>query len=291
MTLEQLRVLQAIITEGTFHGAAARLNKSQPALSHMMKKLEETVGFKILSRENYRPSLSENGALFYRKALRVLEEANALYELSKQLGGEMEAELHLVVTATCNLSPLLSLLHQLRLDFPHTHVRLSIESMGGPVERLMEEKADLVIATMDGISPQEVKATPFQEVRIIPVCHRDYPAAQIPVNNSSARMSDFTQIVVSDSSHGAYEQSRDLLPENPKWTVSDFASKKAIILSQMGWGGLPEHLIQEELESGKLVALKLDRFPIRVSQLMLMQRRDSSLGPVGQSLWQRLKAD
>ena len=39
MTFEQLRVLQAIVSEGTFHGAAHQLNKSQPALSHMIKKI------------------------------------------------------------------------------------------------------------------------------------------------------------------------------------------------------------------------------------------------------------
>ena len=40
MTYEQLIVLQAIVTEGTFRGAAERLNKSQSAISHMLKKLE-----------------------------------------------------------------------------------------------------------------------------------------------------------------------------------------------------------------------------------------------------------
>ncbi|MCZ6798436.1 MAG: LysR family transcriptional regulator, partial [Gammaproteobacteria bacterium] len=47
MTFEQLRVLHAIVTEGTFRRAAQTLFKSQPALSNMMKKLEQEVGFEI----------------------------------------------------------------------------------------------------------------------------------------------------------------------------------------------------------------------------------------------------
>jgi DNA-binding transcriptional LysR family regulator len=78
------------------------------------------------------------------------------------------------------------------------------------------------------------------------------------------------------------------MPENQKWTVSDFASKKEIIKSGMGWGGLPGHLIEEELEAGELVVLDLDHYPVRHSQLMVMRLRDSVLGPVGQALWQRI---
>ena len=59
MTLEQLVVLNAIVEQGTFRGAAEHLNKAQSAISHMLKKLEDELGFAVLSRENYRPELTE----------------------------------------------------------------------------------------------------------------------------------------------------------------------------------------------------------------------------------------
>ena len=114
------------------------------------------------------------------------------------------------------------------------------------------------------------------------------PQHTIKTQNGFNNVHDFTQIVVSDSGSGAHEQTRDLTPETPKWTVSDFTSKKEIIKSKMGWGGMPEHLISNELKSGELVPLKLDHFPIRKSQLMIMRKRDTTLGPVGQSLWQEI---
>ncbi len=61
MTFEQLRVLHAIVSEGTFRRAAETLFKSQPALSTMMKNLEAEVGFELLSRDQYRPSLTAQG--------------------------------------------------------------------------------------------------------------------------------------------------------------------------------------------------------------------------------------
>ena len=61
MTFEQLRVLNAIVTEGTFRGAAEKLYKSQPAISNMIKKLEDECGITLFSREQYRPELTEHG--------------------------------------------------------------------------------------------------------------------------------------------------------------------------------------------------------------------------------------
>jgi len=288
MTFEQLRVLNAIITEGTFHGAALHLNKSQPALSHMIKKLENEIGVKLLSRESYRPQLTQAGQVFYRKSLSVLEEMKELNETAQHLSGGQEAEIHLVLSATCELSPLLSIVNEIRQDYPNTHIRISIEMMGGPLEKLMKGAADLIIASIDEAPRDEIFALPYKQVNIIPVCHADYPPALKKGSKKSSYMKNYPQIIVADSSSGAFEQSRDLVPGNQRWTVSDFASKKEIIKSQMGWGGLPEHLINEELETGVLVPLELEEFPVRCSQLMIMRKRSISLGPVAHSLWDRI---
>lgn len=67
MTYEQLIVLHAIVTEGTFRGAAERLHKSQSAISHMLKKLEAEIDMVLLSREAYRPKLTPAGESFTGK--------------------------------------------------------------------------------------------------------------------------------------------------------------------------------------------------------------------------------
>jgi len=85
MTFEQLRVLHAIVTEGTFRRAAQTLFKTQPALSNMMKKLEQEVGFEILSRHQYRPSLTAEGQVFYEKALLILNQMAQLSTLSRRI--------------------------------------------------------------------------------------------------------------------------------------------------------------------------------------------------------------
>lgn len=286
MTYEQLIVLRAIVTEGTFRGAAVRLNKSQSAVSHMLKKLENETGIILLSRENYRPKLTTAGSVFYRHATRVLHQMQKLSDVAKSLNAKQEAEVFVAVTATYPLQPLLQIIGDVTTAYPATHIRMTRENMGGSIERLLRDEADIIVATMDGVPAEQVEAIPFSTVTILPVAHPDYEPARSNHMKTVEEMQSYTQIVVADSGSGAYRQSRDLLPGALRWTVSDFAAKKEIILAKMGWGGIPDHLIKHELEQGKLVPLNLEGFPPRQSPLYQIRRRDRDVGVVAQSIWE-----
>jgi len=288
MTFEQLVVLRAIVNEGTFRAAAERLNKSQSAVSHMLKKLENEIDIELLSREEYRPKLTPAGEVFYRQATRVLQQMQQLGSIAKSMRAEQEAKVFLAVTATCPLKPLLEIIGNVTADFPATHIRLSTESMGGPVERLLRDDADMIIATMDGVPADQVEAISFSTVTIVPVAHPEFEPARNSHMKTISEMQSYVQVVVADSSSGAFSQSRDLLPGGLRWTVSDFAAKKEVLLARMGWGGIPEHLFTDELDQGKLVALNVEGYPPRQSHLFQIRRRDRNVGVVAQSIWERM---
>lgn len=288
ITHEQLVVLHAIVTEGTFRGAAERLNKSQSAISHMLKKLENQIDIILLSREKYRPTLTPGGEVFYRQATRVLQQMKELNIVAKNLNAKQEPEVFLAVAATFPLKPVLEVIGTIKAKFPATHIRLSRESMGGPIERLLRNDADIIIATMDGVPVEQVEALAFAQVTIVPVAHPDFEPAQSSHMKTISEMQSYTQVVVADSSSGAFVQSRDLLPGGLRWTVSDFEAKKEILLAKLGWGGIPFHMIERELAQGKLVALNVEGYQKRQSQLFQMRKRDKDVGIVAHSIWEEL---
>ena len=67
MTYDQILTLDFIVKYGSFKAAAKEMYKSQPSLSMAIKKLEDEFQFQILSRDNYRPQLTEEGKVFYKK--------------------------------------------------------------------------------------------------------------------------------------------------------------------------------------------------------------------------------
>ena len=288
ITYEQLVVLHAIVTEGTFRGAAERLNKSQSAVSHMLKKLETQIDIVLLSREEYRPTLTPAGEVFFRQATRVMQQMKELNIVAKNLNARQEPEVFLAVTATFPLKPVLEVIGTIRDRFPATNIRLSRESMGGPIERLLRNDADIIIATMDGVPVDQVEALSFAQVTIVPVAHPDFEPARSSHMKTISEMQSYTQVVVADSSSGEFAQSRDLLPGGLRWTVSDFIAKKEVLLAKLGWGGIPTHMIEDELARGALVALNVEGYEKRQSQLFQMRKRDTDVGIVAQSIWEKL---
>ncbi|GHB32114.1 LysR family transcriptional regulator [Pseudovibrio japonicus] len=289
MTFEQLVVLEAIVSQGTFRGAAEHLHKAQSAVSHMLKKLEDELGFELLSREEYRPKLTPSGEIFYRHATRVLRGMRELKSIAQNLNSHHEAEVLLSVSSTYPLPPLLKLIGTMTPEFPATHIRLARDNMGGPLERLLSGEAQIIISTLHDVPMERVEAAPVAPIVMLPVAHRDFPAAQGNHLRTTAEMQGYVQVVVSDSSQ-SNEQSRGLLPGGLRWTVSDFATKKEILMENMGWGGMPDYLIRKELEEGTLVPLNVEGYAATPVQQYVMRRRDKPAGIVAQAIWNRITA-
>ncbi|WP_152186661.1 LysR family transcriptional regulator, partial [Segeticoccus rhizosphaerae] len=67
-----LRVMKAIHDEGSFTAAAAALGFSQPAISQMVRRLEERTGTVLVERIGRSVRLTEAGDVLARHAVPVL---------------------------------------------------------------------------------------------------------------------------------------------------------------------------------------------------------------------------
>lgn len=289
MTLDQLIALDAIVATGTFRGAAERLNKAQSAVSHQIRKMEDEVGFALFSRDTYRPRLTTEGEVFFREAIRVLDQMRVLEATVAGLRDTQEPVVRIALTATLSLAPFLDLLGRIGRAYPTTHIRVSTEMMGGPLARLMGGDADLIVAGLAGVPIDQVETLPLGTVTIRPVCHRDFPAASLPGIRSRKEMQTYVQVIVAGTGGREFDQSRDLLAGGQRWTVSDFETKKAVINAGLGWGGIPDHMIGDELASGEFVALGVEGFPPRHTEIFAIRRRDAAMGRVMSDIWVALR--
>ncbi|MBB5515618.1 DNA-binding transcriptional LysR family regulator [Rubricella aquisinus] len=290
MTLDQLIALDAIVAAGTFRAAADRLNKAQSAVSHQIRKLEDELGFDLFSRESYRPRLTPEGEIFYRETTRVLEQVHGLKAVAAGLASKQEPMISIAMSATMSLDPILTVLGEVGRQFPGTHIRVATEMMGGPLARLMGGEADMIVAGLDGVPIDLVETLPVGSITIQPVASPTFPPAQLPGIRSRRAMQSYTQVVVSGTGGRDYEQSRDLLSGGQRWTVSDFQAKKSILLAGLGWGGIPEHMMGDELATGQLVPLAVEGYPPRRTEIFAIRRRDQPMGQVMSSIWSRLAA-
>ena len=285
MTLDQLVALEAIVATGTFRAAADRLHKAQSAVSHQIRKLEAELGFDLFSRDEYRPRLTSEGEVFFRETARVLEQVRSLKSVAAGMRGAQEPMVSIAMTATMSLDPILNILGEIGRAYPETHIRVATEMMGGPLARLMEGEADMIVAGLEGAPIDEVDTLPIGTITIRPVASPEFPAAQRTGIRSRREMQVYTQVIVSGTGGLDFDQSRDVLSGGQRWTVSDFEAKKSVIKAGLGWGGIPEHLMEAELQSGELVPLTVEGYPPRHTEIFAIRRRDQVLGRVMSDIW------
>ena len=81
LDLALLRAFVAVTEAGGFTAAGRRLNLTQSAISHQIRRLEEEVGRPLLYRTTRSLTLTEDGEDFLRYAMQILNAMDAVTQL------------------------------------------------------------------------------------------------------------------------------------------------------------------------------------------------------------------
>ena len=94
MTLRQLEYLVAVVEEASFTRAAARLLVSQPALSHQIRALEESIGGALLERGPRAVVPTALGQALLPHAVAAVDAEHAATAAARSVGALESGELH-----------------------------------------------------------------------------------------------------------------------------------------------------------------------------------------------------
>ena len=142
MTLQELRYVVALADAGHFGHAAEACFVSQSTLSTQIKKLEDYLGIVLFDRSLKSVTLTPAGHDIVDSARRIIEEANRICELSRQIKDPMARSIHLGVIPTLGpyyLPHVLPLIHE---HFPKLRLLLREEMTPHLLAHLTEGKLD-----------------------------------------------------------------------------------------------------------------------------------------------------
>ncbi|MCO1655724.1 LysR family transcriptional regulator [Pseudonocardia humida] len=286
-TLHELHCFDAVVGEGGFQAAAERLHRSHPSVFAAVAKLERQLGLSLLDRSGYRVRPTEAGLAFHRKVRFLLHEAEDLRTYATQLAMGEEAELRVVLGDLCPLPPVLELLSRFFAHRPQTRLHLQFETVTGPWERLLEDRADLIVHRVP-TSDVRMEWIGLGRVALVPVVAPGFLPFPPTADITPQRMQTLTQCVVRDSARHPSEPGHFLVEGAPRCSVPDHLMKKELILHGMAWGHLPRFLVEAELRDGRLLSIAGRHFPGVVEELSAARRRDRPHGPVADQLWEFL---
>jgi DNA-binding transcriptional LysR family regulator len=284
-TLEQWRILQAVVDAGGYAQAADLLNKSQSSLNHAVAKLQSQLGVELLEVIGRKAQLTPAGEVMLRRSRILTQQIEDLELLADNLDKGWEPEIRI---ATELAYPKPFLYQALQAFYPisrGSRVQIIDTVLTGTSEIITQKKADLVIT---GVVPKGYLSEPLYVTRFIPVLGCQHPLASIDSLDQN-ELSQQLQIVIRDTAVKPQEHMGWLKAEQ-RWTVNNFHEAVDILQLGLGFCWLPDFVVNPQLENGQLCRLPLKQSTERLVPMSLLAPQEETLGPGSRQLRQLLLA-
>lgn len=287
-TLDQLRVLLAVVDAGSFAGAARRLNRATSVVSYTIANLEAQLGVRLFDREGTRkPQLTEAGRMVVGEARTVGHGIDTLRAKTKGLLQGLESELRVVIDAFLPESRVLDALTAFCEVFPTVSLHLSVETLGAVTQSVLERRASFgVSGPLDNLAGLDRISVGVE--RLIPVAAANHPLA-LARRNAAGAGRTHVQLVLTDRSSLTEGQEFAVI-SNRTWRLTDLPSKHMLLKVGIGWGYMPETMVGDDLATGRLVQLDMPDAAPGEYAMHAIHRSDTLPGPAGAWLIERLRA-
>jgi DNA-binding transcriptional LysR family regulator len=283
ISIDQASAFHAVVELGTIQKAAESLNKGHSAILYLIRTLESQLGLKLFDRTGYRNKVTLEGEIALKYCREMLRARNDLRAVCKKLHGGWEPSLKLIYDGVVDFSILGNSLFELNEFEAPTEIKV-ISAFLDEVERKFEfEKADMMVTILP-ISRQDVHSISLRPFKMLLVAHSDHALGKIKGRSLNHEdLQNQTYIKVGSSIH-SIGLSTDHLNFNSYFYVNDFYTKKQAILKKLGFGWLPEYLIQAELKNRKIKILPSEIQNTISFRPKLFHRREEVVGKMAQHL-------
>ncbi|MCF2860646.1 LysR family transcriptional regulator [Pseudoalteromonas sp. Cnat2-41] len=289
MKLEWLKVLDVLSQCRSLSEAAKRLHKTQPALTMMVKKIEQSVGFAVVNREGYRFSLTEQGQAFCRRAQYVLRDMDELSEFSSELANGNEPKFRISYEQVCVGEELSILLRDCYHAFAHTEFEIDSGRRFTALEQVNSGKSDLGIGPWFDIfhATGDLESLPLGDIEVGVVASPEL----IQQTQISYRELQSYPCVAMFESDLHFESGRmPFLNQAAMMKLDDIFALRSMLLAGAGWALMCLDLCQQEIATGQLQVIHLsDREHAFRAQIRAFRRHSRHHGPVARHVWTKLQ--
>jgi len=282
MEISQLEAFVAVVEERSFSRAAAKLLRTQPAISQAIRRLEEWTGERLLDRSSRSGILTEAGRMVYETAKRVLNLRAETHAALNELRALERGKLTLGANETTALY-LLPVLKRFRERHPPIQVSvkrcLSREIPG----TLIRYEIDLGVLSYNPRNPDlESTVVSLDELcMIVPPRHALANTREVSVHDLGS------ESFIAHSIDSPYRQSvietfaRLRTPLRINAELPTVETIKKFVSMGMGVAFAPRMCVQDELARQEFVAVNVKELRIQ-RKLRLVCRRRGTLSAAAQ---------
>jgi len=292
VTLDQIRVFLQVAEDGSFSAAARHLRRAQSAVSYAVANLERILDVQLFTREGRTPELTDAGKALVADARIVHSQVEELVARARAMAHGVEPMLSLAVDVMFPMPALVEAIGAFREAYPAVSLVLHTEALGAVSQFVLDGSCRVGVGPSLPKFPPALQRWPLSRVSIVSVVAASHPLAQHKGTIPNAVMQRYVQLVLSDRSRLTEGMDFGVL-NGRTWRLADLSAKHAFLRAGFGWGGMPLHMVKDDLESGRLVRI----VPAGLGdgaqevQLFAIYRGSDPPGPAGRWLLERLGAD
>jgi DNA-binding transcriptional LysR family regulator len=265
MTIRQLEVFIAIARAQSFSRAADRIHLSQPTLSQHMKEIEDELGVHLFIRHTRSVSLTEAGRIFEDYATRVVATLAAGKQAIAEIDGLQRGSLVIGASTTPGTYLLPARIAKFRAQYPGITVALRIGNSRSVEERVRDGEVDIAVIGGHVLGPGErcVAAGIVDELQL--VVPPNYPLKKGAL--SPERLTRERLLIREEGSATRQATERALrqagVTVQPAMELDHTETIKRAVMAGLGVAFVSRYAVEEELRTGRLRTLSVQRMKIR----------------------------
>lgn len=290
MSMDQLRTFIAAADEGSFSAAGRKLRRAQSVVSHTLAKLELQVGFPLFDRSGRYPVLTNAGQALLEQARIAVGGMDAFKARARTLAEGLEPELAVAVDVMFPIATLTAAVQAFQEQFPTTPLRLYVEALGAVIQPLLAGQCRIAVIGSFPEVPPDCHSEYLLDVPSVSVAAPGHPLAARRGMILRSVLEKHVQLVLTDRSTLTAGRNFGVMSPNV-WRLADLGAKHAFLRAGLGWGHMPLHMVQADLDAKALVRLSLETSPTDGPGFAMhaIHRKDQPPGPAGRWFVQQLR--
>lgn len=174
MEIRHLRLIKAIVEEGSITKAIDKLHLTQSALSHQLKEAEYQLGTKIFLRTNKKLILTKAGEKLYEVANEILYKLSETELQIKQMVFGEFGEIRISTECFSSYHWLPSVLKQFHHLYPNVELKIVTEATHYPLQKLLDNIIDIGIVS-DQIKDDRIKYLELFQDEVMMAVSENHP--------------------------------------------------------------------------------------------------------------------
>lgn len=284
-SLKQLRVFVAIARHGSFSRAGEAIGLTQSAVSHSVKELEAEVGVRLLDRTTREVVLTDAGLRLANRVERLLDELQAALLDARSFGVQRSGTVRVATSQTISAHLMPQCIAAGEREYPEIRIMLRDQAQQQVLHSVRNAEVDFDIV-VDPVQAVDLECEAVLHEPFLLLCRDDHPfAAQQEVRWSAL---NGCRLVLQDYASG----SRPLIDSALRQQ-----GVEAQVVQEIGHPATLFPMVAEGIgisifpalalplpEGGRLRVRRL--VPEINRALMLVRRKNRSLTPAAEAIWQ-----